>query len=193
MKTQFGPQRLLFPMPTVLVVTGNMEQANIVTIAWISMLTGKPPTLGIAVGSKGYSGEQIKKNKNFSVNLAAGEIMRETDFCGLVSGRDTDKFSETGLTKIPSKRIQSPIIKECPVNVECILKETSMTGATFHFVGEIAETHVDEDKIRDVSTPGSIDIAAINPLIYFSGARQYWNLKEQTGNAYSIGREMENE
>lgn len=190
MKTTFGPRRMMFPLPTVLVVTGNMKKANIITIAWISMLTGKPPTLGISVGSKGYSGELIKANKNFTVNIASVNIMKEADFCGITSGSDIDKFRETEFTKLPSKIINSPIIKECPINIECNLIETRMFGATNNFAGEILETHIDEDKISDQSRPGSIDVAAINPLIYYSGARQYWSLGNKEGDAYKIGKEI---
>lgn len=181
---------MMFPLPTVLVVTGNMEEANIITIAWISMLTGKPPTLGISVGSKGYSGELIEKYKNFTVNIASVNIMKEADFCGITSGNDIDKFKETGFTKLPSKYINSPIIKECPINIECKLVKANKVEATNHFIGRMLETHVDTDKIGDHSRPGSIDIKAINPLIYYSAARQYWKLGEKIGDAYKIGKDL---
>lgn len=190
MKIKLGPQRLIVPFPTVLVVTGNMEKANIVTIAWISMLTGNPPTLGISVGSRGFSGEQIKKNKNFSVNIASVEIMNEADFCGITSGRDSDKFKATGLTKMPSKYIESPIIKECPINVECKLVEANMIGRTNQFIGEILETHVDEDKIMNPEDKGSVSIEAINPLIYFSGVREYRKIGAIAGDAYKTGKKL---
>lgn len=188
MKTKFGPKRMHFPLPTILIVTGNMEYANIVTIAWITMLTGTPPTLGISVGSKGFSHILIKENKNFTVNIATAEIMKETDFCGLYSGDDYNKFEKTGLTRLPSTIISSPIIKECPVNIECKLVETRMSGKTYNFSGEILETHIDTDKLKDTTKSGSIDINAINPLIYYSGAREYWSLGEKLADAYKIGK-----
>ncbi len=190
MKSKLGPQRIMFPLPTVLVVTGNMEKANIVTIAWISMLTGSPPTLGISVGSRGHSAELIKKNKDFSVNLASSNIMTEADFCGITSGTDTDKFSESGLSKMPSELISSPIIKECPINIECSLKDIQMNGKTYQFVGEILQTHVDEDKLGSDREPGSLDIMAVDPLIYYSGVREYWRLGEKVGDAYQIGKKL---
>ncbi|MBC8315630.1 MAG: flavin reductase family protein [Bacteroidales bacterium] len=188
MKTTFGPQRMLFPLPTVLVVTGNMTKANIITIAWITMHTGKSPTLGIAVGTRGYSGEQIRANMNFTVNIATVDIMKEADFCGITSGREVDKFKATGFTKLPSTYIESPIIKECPVNLECRLVESNMVGPTNHFVGEILETHIDTDHLGDQHDPGTLDIRAVNPLIYYSGVREYWSLGEKVGDAYEIGK-----
>lgn len=190
MKTKLGPQRILFPLPTVLVVTGTMENANIATIAWISLLTSKPPTLGISVGTKGFTGDQILKNREFTVNIATAEIMQETDFCGITSGKDTDKFKKTGLVKAPSSIIQAPIIEQCPLNLECKLKEWKIIGTTNHFIGEIVETHIDEDKIEDVKHWGSINIEAFKPLVYISGLKEYRVLGNKIGDAYKIGKEL---
>ncbi len=190
MKTTFGPKKIMFPCPTALVVTGTMENANIVTIAWVSLLTSQPPTLGISVGTRGYSGEAIKANKDFTVNIASVEIMTETDFCGIRSGKDIDKFSETGLTKMPSKIVSSPIIKECPLNLECRLTDWRIIGRTNHFVGEIMETHVDTDKLRDKADIGSIDIRAFDPLIYIGGVREYRRIGEKVGDPYQIGNQL---
>ncbi len=190
MKTTFGPKKIMFPCPTSLVVTGTMEKANIVTIAWVSLLTSQPPTLGISVGTRGYSGEAIKKNKDFTVNIATVGIMTEADFCGLRSGKDIDKFSETGLTRMPSKVVQSPIIKECPLNLECKLTDWRIIGRTNHFVGEIVETHADTALLGDTSDIGSIDIQAFDPLIYIGGVREYRRLGEKTGDPYQIGNSL---
>jgi len=180
----------MFPCPVSLVVTGTIEQANIVTIAWVSLLTSKPPTLGISVGTRGFSGEAIKKNKDFSVNIVPAEIMKEADFCGIRSGKDMDKFEESGLTPIASQHIQSPIIKECPLNFECRLTQWSLIGQTNHFVGEIQETYVDTQKLKDPGELSSIDIDAINPLIYIGGAREYRHMGAKAGDAYTIGNEL---
>ena len=190
MKTTFGPKKILFPSPTALIVTGTMEKANIVTIAWVSLLTSKPPTLGISVGQRGFSGEEIKKNGNFTVNISSVDIMTEADFCGITSGKDTDKFKETGLTRLASKIVQSPIIKECPLNLECELIEANIVGQTNHFIGKIMETHIDTDKLGDTGDYTSFDIAAIDPLIYIGGAREYRRLGEKVGDAYQIGKSL---
>ncbi len=190
MKTTFGPQKILFPMPTSLVVTGNMEKANIVTIAWVSLLTSSPPTLGISVGTKGFSGKEILKNKEFTVNIAGVDIMTEADFCGINSGKNVDKFEKTGLTKMPSKFINSPIIKECPLNFECKLTGSSVVGTTNHFIGEILELHMDTDKLSDINDPRSLNIEMFNPLIYIGGAREYRKLGEKVGDAYKIGKNI---
>lgn len=190
MKTQFEPQKILFPMPVSLVVTGNMDKANIVTIAWVSLLTSKPPALGISVGTKGFSGKEILKNGHFTVNIASEDIMVEADYCGITSGKDVDKFKDTGFTKLPSKHIDSPIIKECPFNIECKLTDSSIVGQTNHFIGEILQIHMDSDKLKDTTNPGSYIPEAMNPLIYMGGAREYRKLGDKVGDAYSIGRNL---
>ncbi len=190
MKTKLGPQRILFPLPTVLIVTGTMEKANIATIAWISILSSKPPTLGISVGTKGFTGEEILKNKEFTVNIATAEIMTETDFCGITSGKDIDKFEKTGLQKLPSSVVSAPIIKQCPLNLECKLVESKIIGTSNHFVGEIVETHIDTNKIKDIHHWGTIDIDAVNPLVYISGAKEYRTIGKKIGDAYKIGNKL---
>lgn len=190
MKTTFGPKKIMFPCPTALVVTGSMEKANIVTIAWVSLLTSSPPTIGISVGTKGFSGNEIKKNGEFTVNIASVDIMTEADFCGITSGTDTDKFRETGLTKMASSIVQSPIIKECPLNLECVLVDSGIFGTTNHFAGKIVETHIDTDKLKNSDDYTSFDIETINPLIYIGGAREYRKIGEKTGDAYQIGNSL---
>ncbi len=180
----------MFPCPTSLVVTGTMENANIVTIAWVSLLTSQPPTLGISVGTRGFSGEAIKANKDFTVNIATVDIMTEADFCGIRSGKDVDKFRETGLTKMPSSIVNSPIIKECPLNLECKLADWRIIGRTNHFVGEIVETHVDTNKLKDPEDIGSININIFNPLIYIGGVREYRRVGEKVGDPYQIGNNL---
>ncbi len=189
-KTTFEPQKILFPMPVSLVVTGTPEKANIVTIAWVSLLTSAPPTLGISVGSRGFSGDEILKNKHFTVNIAGTDIMTEADYCGISSGKEVDKFAKTGLTKVPSLKIPSPIIKECPLNIECELVSSSLFGKTHHFVGKILQVHMDTDKLRDPQNPGSYMAEAMDPLIYMGGAREYRKLGEKIGDAYSIGERL---
>lgn len=190
MKTAFEPKRTLFPLPVALVVTGDMDRANIVTIAWVSMLTSSPPTLGVSVGTKGFSGRQILENKHFTVNIASASIMVEADFCGITSGKDMDKFREAGLTKMPSVHIPSPLIRECPVNYECRLVNHSVFGTTNHFAGEILQIHMDTDKLRDVSDPASFDAVAMDPLVYIGGAREYRRIGEKIGDAYQIGKKL---
>lgn len=193
MKATFGPQRLMLPMPTCLIVTGNSDKANIVTIAWVSLLTSSPPMLGISVGSKGYSGNEIIQNKHFTVNIASVDMMNEADFCGITSGKDTDKFAKTGFTPLPSNHIPSPIIKECPINIECKLIKHQIFGTTNHFAGEILEVHIDASKLRDTANMRSLDIEAINPLIYIGGAREYRTIGKKAGDAYQVGKSLKSD
>jgi flavin reductase (DIM6/NTAB) family NADH-FMN oxidoreductase RutF len=116
--------------------------------------------------------------------------MIESDFCGITSGKQVDKFEKTGLTRMPSKIISSPIIKECPLNLECQLTESKMVGATHHFTGEIVQTHIDTAMLKDKKNPGSIDIDTFNPLVYISGVREYRTIGKKIGDAYQIGKQI---
>jgi flavin reductase (DIM6/NTAB) family NADH-FMN oxidoreductase RutF len=191
MKTSFGPQKLMFPCPVTLIVTGTIEKANIVTVAWVSLLSSKPPTIGVSIGQNGLSGKEIRKNGNFTINIASADIIEEADFCGIVSGKDYDKFEYAGLTKMPSNKILSPIIKECPYNIECKLIDAQIIGTTNHFVAEIVDTHIDTDKLNDINIFNSFSIEDINPLVYIGGAREYRAIGRKLGDAYSIGNNIE--
>jgi len=190
MKTSFGPQRLFFPMPVCLIVTGTLEAANVATIAWVSLLTSKPPSIGISVGNKGLTAQQILKNRNFTVNIAGTDIMTEADFCGITSGKDTDKFALSGLNKMASNIVAAPIIKECPVNLECELVQQGKIGTTYHFVGEIKELHIDTDKLFDTSDYTAFNLDLLSPLIYIGGAKEYRMLGAKIGDAYEIGKKI---
>lgn len=186
MKIQLGPTTFLFPVPAALITSSLDAKNNVFTVAWISMISLNPPMLAIAVNPKRFSYEIIKKTGEFCVNIPQAELFAKVDYCGVKSGRNIDKFEKLGLTPMPAKRIKAPIIKECPYNIECILKkELSMGGSNNIFIGEIVETHLDKDKTQ--TTKGKIkpDIAKINPLACCTGLGEYWGLNKKIGDAYS--------
>jgi len=110
------------------------------------------------------------------VNIPTVDILKEADFCGMVSGKDVDKFSQTGLTPEPAEKIKPPLIKECPVNIECILKKKIPLGAHDLFLGEIVSVHVDQDILNE---KGRLDFNKIAPFVYNQG--EYWNLHQKIG------------
>jgi len=167
----------LFPVPVVLVTCVDMSgKPNIITLAWAGVVCSEPPMVSISIRPSRYSYQLIKEGKEFTVNIPTAEIMREADICGTVSGRDTDKFNLTKLTPEPARHVRSPLIKECPVNLECKVKETKMLGTHEIFLAEVVAVHIDES----VMTPaGKIDYAKAKPFSYNWG--EYWSLKEKIG------------
>lgn len=176
-KREFKGDVALFPVPVVLVTCVDISgKPNIITLAWAGVVCSEPPMVSISIRPNRYSYPLIKETREFTVNIPTSEIMRQADICGTVSGRDTDKFSLTKLTPEPAAHVRSPLIKECPVNLECKVKETKMLGTHEIFLAEVVAVHIDES----VMTPaGKIDYAKAKPFSYNWG--EYWSLKEKIG------------
>lgn len=190
-KSQFGPSNIMFPTPAALIVSGTFEKANIATIAWITNLSGQPPILGMAMGKKKYSLELIRQYKEFSVNIPSSGYVKETDFCGITSGRNVDKFQKTGFTKLESSKISSPIIKECPLNLECKWHSEVDFGNTVLVVGNILETHFDADKLKEGDIPAEqFDVAKAEPFAYFNRLKQYRRIGDLLDTAYESGKDL---
>jgi flavin reductase (DIM6/NTAB) family NADH-FMN oxidoreductase RutF len=190
MKVQLGPTDILFPVPAALIVSGSVEKPNIITVAWIGMMGSSPPVIAISLKSSRYSLDLIRQTNQFTINIPSAEQFKETDYCGLVSGKDKDKFSDTGFTAIGGKKIETPIIQECPFNLECkVVKEEVQLGQWVVIFGEIVETHIDQDKI-DLSSK-TINISKVNPLVYCATIREYWQLDKKIGKGFSAGKEIE--
>ena len=187
MKTQLGPSSILFPVPSALVVSGDLEEPNIITVAWIGIMSSSPPTIGISLKKSRYSLELIRKTKEFTVNIPQSDKFKEVDYCGIVSGRKRNKFSDTGFTPQESLKIVPPIIEECPFNIECRLIKEIELGEWMMLLGEIVETHIDKDKINNAHI-SEIDIAKIDPLVYCATVREYWKLGSKLGDGFNAGK-----
>lgn len=170
-KVQLKPQSMLIPLPATMVscqVEG--EKPNIITISWIGIVNSDPPMLSIAVTPKRYSHRIIKDSGEFVVNMTSEDNLKETDFCGNRSGRDYDKFKEMNLTPIRGKVVSAPLIKECPINLECKVRQSHLLGSHEMFVAEIVMVHIDGDLLGQDGRP---DIDKLKPLVYCTVAREY--------------------
>jgi len=192
MKCQLGQTDFFFPVPAALIVGGTNEEADVATIAWVGMLSSTPPIIGVSFDKRRYTLELIQKTNEFTVNIPRSELFKETDYCGLVSGRNTNKFISANLTRIAGSKIETPIIKECPFNMECKVVQEIQLGDFVLIMGEIVETHIDEDKVEFVNNRPQIDIAKTNPLVYCATVREYWSLGQKLGNAFQSGKDLFN-
>lgn len=176
-KTEIGQKTALFPLPAILVTCVDKEgKPNIITLSWTGIVCSDPPTLSISVRPHRYSYNLIKEQGEFVVNIATIDIMKETDICGTVSGRNVDKFNLTKLTPEKAKLVKPPLIKESPVNLECKVKSSMKLGTHEMFIGEILAVHVDESIL---TSAGNIDYSKAKPFAYNQG--EYWSLKEKIG------------
>jgi flavin reductase (DIM6/NTAB) family NADH-FMN oxidoreductase RutF len=183
-KKMFEPMTALTPLPAVMVTCQRPgETANIITIAWIGIACSEPPMLSISIRKSRYSYDIIKSTGEFVVNIPNRELAGATDLCGIVSGRDYDKFKLTGLTRAPASKVRVPMIEECPINLECQTRTVLELGSHDMFVAEIVATHIDEGVLNEENR---LDVKKLDPLIYFSKARQYWAVPTQFVGKYGF-------
>jgi flavin reductase (DIM6/NTAB) family NADH-FMN oxidoreductase RutF len=177
MKISKGPTTFLFPCPVALVTCrDDAGRDNIITLAWIGVTCSDPPTIGIGVRPSRYSRELIEQSGEFVVNIPTEDLLARTDYCGMISGRVVDKWAATGFTREPARRVRAPMIRECPVNLECIVKESVDLGSHRLYLGEVVDTHIDEGVLDEKRL---IDYAKAAPIVY--NAREYWSLGRQIG------------
>jgi flavin reductase (DIM6/NTAB) family NADH-FMN oxidoreductase RutF len=177
-----SPLRLLHPMHTVLVSSvGRRGKPNIITLAWAMPTSISPPLLAISVSPRRYSYSLIEKTKEFVVNIPTMDILRETFFCGVVSGRERDKFKETGLTALPARKVRPPIIKECVAHLECKLHSQFQTGDHTIFIGEVIEAYANKGaftkkynikKAKMIMHLGGNEFATLEPKVSKPKRRQ---------------------
>lgn len=167
--------RYFYPWPIVLVSCIDEDgKPNAITIGASSICSSNPPTVGIAVGVRQYSLELISRTGDFGVNIPRADQVEATDFCGTFSGRDMNKLEAVGFTSVASTQIQSPLILECPVSLECRLVHRVNLGNHDWLIGEILAAHVQE-QILDAN--GGVDPAKTDPLLSFWG--EYWTAGER--------------
>lgn len=178
MKQSWKPGTLIYPLPAVLVSCGaKPEEYNLLTVAWTGTVCSDPPMCYISVRRERHSYEIIRRTGEFVINLTTESLARATDWCGVRSGRDYDKFREMGLTPAPALQIAAPIVAESPVSIECRVKQIIPLGTHDMFLAEVVAVQVDEAFI-DPAT-GRFDLERARPLVYAHGG--YFALGEAIG------------
>jgi flavin reductase (DIM6/NTAB) family NADH-FMN oxidoreductase RutF len=172
-------------MPVVLVGANVGGKPNFMAVAWFSKVNSDPPMMMVAIGKRQYTGEGIVENGCFSVNLPGGDLVTETDYCGIVSGRAEDKarlfdvfYGDSGA---------APMIRGCPVNYELRLAETVELPGTNVFIGEIVGAYVDEER-RSGQVP---DLPLVEPfMLVQSPPSQYFSLGSRLADAFEVGKKL---
>lgn len=185
-KQVWKPTTILNPVPAVMVsCSGKDNKPNIITLAWVGTINSEPPMVSISVRKERYSYDLIKEKGEFAINLVSRKLTRATDFCGIKSGRDTDKFAEMGLTIGKASKIDVPLIEESPVNIECVVKQIVTLGSHDMFIGEIVAVDVDESLLDD---SGKLQLDKADLICYSHG--EYWSLEKSLGFfGYSVASE----
>ena len=184
-KQSWKPGNMLYPVPAVMVsCQRENEKPNIITVAWAGTICTKPAMLSISVRPERYSYNIIKETKEFVVNLVTSDLAYATDYCGVKSGRDVDKFKEMNLHKSISKVVKAPGIEESPVNIECCVKEIKELGSHHMFIAEVVSVNID-DKYMDKT--GKFNLNKAGLVSYSHG--EYFELGKKLGKfGYSVAK-----
>lgn len=181
-KINWKPGTFIYPIPVVMVSSGTMEKSNIITVAWTGILNTNPAMCYISMRPERHSYNIIKESGEFVINLTTQQLAYATDWCGVKSGKNVDKFKEMKLTKEEGKFVKAPLIKESPISIECKVKEIIPLGSHDMFMAEVLSIDVDEKYIDE---KGAFDISKCDLIAYANGG--YYPLGDKIGKfGYSV-------
>ncbi len=182
-KTNFKAGNMLYPLPAVLVsVADKQGNTNILTIAWAGTVCTNPPMVSISVRPSRFSHHMLMESREFVINLTTKELVFATDYCGVKSGREVDKWKELHLTPLASQEVAAPSIAESPVNIECKVERVEHLGSHDLFLASVVAVRVDN---RYMDQNGSFHLEKAQPIVYSHG--EYYDLGAKLGKfGYSI-------
>jgi len=185
MKRERKPSTALVPAPVVLLsVAGHdKEKPNIITLAWAGTVCSEPPMLSVAIRPSRHSYQLVNASREFVVNIPRADQLHLVDLAGTWSGAEHDKFAELGLTARPAQHVAAPLIEECPINIECLVRHQLDLGAHDLYLAEIAAVHYDEDVL---DAGGRLRTSALS--LFALVDNEYWSLGERIG-AYGMAVE----
>jgi flavin reductase (DIM6/NTAB) family NADH-FMN oxidoreductase RutF len=177
-KQPWKPGTMIYPVPAVLVSCGDERLGyNIITIAWTGTLCSDPPLCYISVRPERYSYDLIKQTGAYVINLTTRALVFATDWCGVQSGRDKDKFKEMKLTPAKAQKVSAPLIAESPLNIECRVREIVPLGSHDMFVSEVVAVNAEQDLINPLT--GAFQLSQADPICYVHG--RYFQLGRMLG------------
>jgi flavin reductase (DIM6/NTAB) family NADH-FMN oxidoreductase RutF len=181
-KTKLDKNAFLYPMPMVLVGAVVDGRANFMAVGWVSRVNFNPPMMAVALGKSHYTNAGIHRNKAFSVNIPGIALMEKVDYCGIVSGEKTDKSKifDIFYGELPG----APMIRDCPISLECRLVDTVDLPTNSLFIGEIMAAYSEERYL----TEGKPDIKKISPFTLTMPDNNFWKVGENAGKAWSVGK-----
>jgi len=180
-----GAVNALYPMPTTLVGATVNAKPNFLAVAHVGILNhGTPQYLSIGLHKSHYSNSGIHANRTFSVCLPSEKLMAETDYCGIMTGKKTDKADLFDVFYGDLKT--APMIRQCPVNMELKLHDVLDFNTHDIFVGELVQTYADQSVVVN----GNIDIASLKPLLFDMASKQYWSLGQPVGKCWNVGKAL---
>jgi flavin reductase (DIM6/NTAB) family NADH-FMN oxidoreductase RutF len=185
MKKSLGAKTIIVPTPVWCVGSYDTDgKPNVMTIAWGGICCSSPPCVTISLRKATYTYGSIMERQAYTLSVPSAKYVAEADYYGMASGRDVDKFKETGLTPVKSELVDAPYVKEFPMVLECKLIHHHEIGLHTHFIGEIMDVKVDESTLSD----GKIDIKKIQPFVFSPGGGEYYDIGSSIGKAFVVGK-----
>ena len=182
-KQSWKPGNMLYPLPAVLVTVADKQgNQNVFTVAWTGTVCSDPAMVSISVRKERYSYHMIEETGEFVINLTTKKLAFATDYCGVKSGRDVDKFKEMHLTPLPGEKVAAPLLLESPINIECKVKQIIPLGTHDMFLAEVVAVHADEAYMDE---KGRFSLVKAEPMVYSHGT--YYSLGKELGSfGYSV-------
>ena len=182
-KQTWKPGNMVYPLPAVLVsVADKNGKDNLITVAWVGTVCTNPPMVSISVRPERYSYQMLRESGEFVINLTTEALAFATDYCGVRSGRDVDKFQVTGLTREKADFVKAPMVAESPVSIECRVKEVLELGSHHMFLADVLGVHAEEAYIDEKN---KFQLNQAKPLVYSHG--EYLGVGKKLGTfGYSI-------
>ena len=165
-KITWKPGTMLYPVPAVMVTSKYREKENIITVSWVGTICTNPPMISISIRPERYSYDLIKKSGEFAVNIPDKHLARAVDYCGVKSGKDVDKFAEMGLIKEKASKIGVPLIRQCPISIECVVKDIIELGSHHMFIADVAAVDVEESLL---DSSGKLNLTKAGLICYNHG------------------------
>lgn len=176
-KVIWKPGTLVYPVPAVMISCGDkVDNYNILTIAWTGTINSDPAMTYISIRPERHSYEIIKRTGEFVINLTTQQLARATDYCGVTSGRDVNKFKKMNLTAVKASIVNAPLIAESPVNIECKVRQIIALGTHDMFMADVVSINVDE---KYIDSKGKFWLEDSEPICYCHG--QYYGLTKSLG------------
>ncbi|MFC1952686.1 flavin reductase family protein [Chloroflexota bacterium] len=180
-KVTMDMKTLVFPMPAFLIGANVDGKPNFMTAAWSGIAAGNPPAITVGIQPHRYTLKGIRQYLTFSVNVPSVDQAKETDYCGIISGTETDKVADCKFDIFFGKSETAPMIEQCPVNLECKVMHILDLGSHSLVVGRIEDSYITEDCL----TAGNPDADKINPIIFVSPSRHYQAFGEVVAPAFN--------
>ncbi|UCF72474.1 MAG: flavin reductase family protein [Deltaproteobacteria bacterium] len=191
MKKSIGAKPMVYPTPVF--VVGTYDKAgrpNVMTAAWAGICCSRPPCVSVSLRNATYTYSNIIEHRAFTISIPSQDHIKEVDYFGMVSGKNKDKFSATGLTPVKSELVNAPYVEEFSFVLECKLLHTFEIGLHTQFIGEILDIKAEEAVLGENGLPA---IEKVKPFLYAPEYRAYYGVGEFLGKAYSIGKELNTE